>query len=355
MPPLALVACCLAWLLSTHSMEVWRSPPRPVRTLLIDNYDSYTYNIFQILAEINGAEPRVIYNDAFSSWEACLQQIPANTYDNVVISPGPGHPSVAADFGLCRDCILLSDKPVLGVCLGHQGIVTAYGGAVGKAPSPMHGRLSPVLHSNEGLFEGLPQSFHAVRYHSLAAQRPLPEELQETAWTADGDGVLMGLRHRHRELHGVQFHPESIRTDYGRRIFANFRDITARAQAGGEAGGEGAGALVSPPLPSAIDSPWRGVMSHGGDAEGCWIEKIAPLALDSEQLFSGLYGAAAASFWLDSASNGSGASGSSTLSFMGSVGASGGLIAEYRGRNDLLLRRGSSVESRRANLFEFIR
>src|SRR3954452_4744100 len=190
-----------------------------LKTLLIDNYDSFTYNLFQLLAEANGEEPTVVRNDG-ASWS----QLAGGDFDNVVISPGPGTPSHSKDFGICGDAIRESDVPLLGVCLGHQGIGHFTGGQVVHAPEVMHGRLSAVYHDDSPLFADIPQGFQVVRYHSLCVPEPLPEELEGTAWTSDG--VLMGLAHRSRPVWGVQFHPESIETEWGRQLPANFRDLT---------------------------------------------------------------------------------------------------------------------------------
>ncbi|MEU0221875.1 aminodeoxychorismate/anthranilate synthase component II, partial [Streptomyces sp. NPDC006265] len=191
-----------------------------MKTLLIDNYDSYTYNLFQLIAEVNGEEPVVVRNDAPVDGFPDLR-----AFDNLVVSPGPGHPGVARDFGIAGRLLATSPVPVLGVCLGHQGIALGEAGLVGPAPEPRHGHLSAIRHDGRDLFHGLPQHFTAVRYHSLAVREPLPETLEATAWAEDG--VLMGLRHRSRPLWGVQFHPESVLTEYGHRMFVNFRNLTA--------------------------------------------------------------------------------------------------------------------------------
>ncbi|TDC60422.1 aminodeoxychorismate synthase component I [Micromonospora sp. KC207] len=187
-----------------------------MRTLLIDNYDSFTYNLFQYIGEATGQSPVVVRND--SEWS----RIRVEDFDAVVVSPGPGSPERARDFGISRQAILESGLPVLGVCLGHQGIAQMFGGTVGPAPSPMHGRVSQVRHTGVDVFKGLPSPFDAVRYHSLAASE-LPDELEAIAWS--DDGVVMGLRHRERPLWGVQFHPESVGSDFGRELLANFRDL----------------------------------------------------------------------------------------------------------------------------------
>jgi anthranilate synthase/aminodeoxychorismate synthase-like glutamine amidotransferase len=192
-----------------------------LKTLLIDNYDSFTYNLFQLLAEVNGEEPLVVRND-----EASWGELSALAVDNIVISPGPGRPDRAADFGVCAEAIRSSNLPLLGVCLGHQGLGALHGAAVVPAPEPVHGRLSAVLHDDGPLFAGIPREFQAVRYHSLCVEQPLPDELRGIAWTSDG--VLMALEHRHRPLYGVQFHPESVCAEHGRRLVSNFCELSAR-------------------------------------------------------------------------------------------------------------------------------
>ncbi|MGP3940651.1 aminodeoxychorismate synthase component I [Streptomyces sp. 6N106] len=195
-----------------------------MRTLLVDNYDSFTYNLFHYLAEVNGREPEVIRHDD-PGWKPEMLR----DFDNVVISPGPGSPERPADFGVCRDIILDGALPLLGVCLGHQGVGLLSGARVVRAPEPRHGRLSRVAHDGSGLFTGLPSPFDVVRYHSLTVT-DLPEELRATAWTEDG--VLMGIAHRERPLWGVQFHPESICTEHGRLLLGNFADLTRSWQTG---------------------------------------------------------------------------------------------------------------------------
>ncbi|MGW0470109.1 aminodeoxychorismate synthase component I [Streptomyces coeruleorubidus] len=192
-----------------------------MKTLLIDNYDSYTYNLFQLIAEVNGEEPVVVRNDAAVEGVPDLRE-----FDNLVVSPGPGHPADARDFGIAARLVATSPVPVLGVCLGHQGIALGEHGVVGPAPEPRHGHLSTIRHDERDLFQGLPQNFTAVRYHSLSVREPLPEMLEATAWAEDG--VLMGLRHRTRPLWGVQFHPESVLTEFGHRMLVNFRNLTAK-------------------------------------------------------------------------------------------------------------------------------
>jgi anthranilate synthase/aminodeoxychorismate synthase-like glutamine amidotransferase len=186
--------------------------------LVIDNYDSFTYNLVQYLGEL-GAKVVVRRND-----EATMAQLREIGHDRVVISPGPGRPEQA---GVSLDVIkeFGPKMPVLGVCLGHQAIGLAFGGDVIRAPRPIHGKTSTVEHDNKGVFAGLSSSFQAGRYHSLVvSEKSLPKDLQVTARTKE-DGLVMGIRHRSLPIHGVQFHPESVLTNEGRRILRNFLEM----------------------------------------------------------------------------------------------------------------------------------
>jgi anthranilate synthase component 2 len=183
--------------------------------LVLDNYDSFTFNLVQYLGEL-GAEVAVRRNDAVG-----VDDVAALAPSHIVISPGPGHP---ADAGVSVAVIraLAESTPILGVCLGHQAIGHAFGGHVGRAPIPKHGKTSLVTHDGRGLFAGLTCPFEAGRYHSLAVDRDgWPEPLEACAHAED-DGVVMGLRHKRFPLHGVQFHPESMLTGEGRRLLRNF-------------------------------------------------------------------------------------------------------------------------------------
>ena len=191
--------------------------------LLIDNYDSFTWNLVHLLCEV-GAHSEVRRNDALTVDEA-LDMAP----EAIVLSPGPCTPDEA---GICLPLIAAAAGrvPVLGVCLGHQAIGQAFGGTVQRAPTPMHGKIGRVEHAGTDIFAGLPSPFEAARYHSLIVERAsLPPELEATAWTEDG--LVMGLRHRALPLFGVQFHPESIASEHGRDIVANFLAIARGANA----------------------------------------------------------------------------------------------------------------------------
>jgi para-aminobenzoate synthetase len=249
-----------------------------VRTLLIDNYDSYTFNLFHLLGEVNGEEPIVVRNDELP-WEELAALAP----DNVVISPGPGRPERPRDVGVSLDALRHARTPVLGVCLGHQALAYVAGGAVEHAPEVMHGRRSRIHHDGSALFAGLEQGFPAVRYHSLAVAA-VPPELRVTAWTEDG--VIMGLEHRARPLFGVQFHPESVSTPAGRRLLENFRDLTPRRS-------YPARAPAPPPAPVEGATP-----VHSRRLTEAWCEP--------EAVFAELYGDHDHAIWLDSARSGAG-------------------------------------------------
>jgi anthranilate synthase component II len=188
--------------------------------LVIDNYDSFTYNLVHYLNEL-GAETRVHRNDQISVADALALKPHA-----VLLSPGPCTPNEA---GICLDLITSAapDLPILGVCLGHQSIGQAFGGEVVRAQALMHGKTSQIHHTGKGVFKGLKNPFTATRYHSLSVLKSnLPEDLEVTAWTDDGE--IMGFQHRTRPVHGVQFHPESIATECGHELLANFLEL-ARA------------------------------------------------------------------------------------------------------------------------------
>jgi anthranilate synthase component 2 len=191
-----------------------------MKILLLDNYDSFTYNLAQYLGEL-GHAPVVHRNDEIS-----LGEIEAMAPERIVISPGPGRPE---DAGISVEVIRRVGQriPVFGVCLGHQAIGVAFGGDVGRAPVLMHGKVSKVQHDGKGVFAGVSQPFVAGRYHSLVVNEPAPASLEIAARTEDG--VVMGLRHREWPLHGVQFHPESVLTGEGRKILRNFLELSCSA------------------------------------------------------------------------------------------------------------------------------
>ena len=246
---------------------------RVMKTLIVDNYDSFTYNLYQLVGTINGEPPLVIRNDALT-WEEFVEL----GADNVILSPGPGHPANERDFGICRRILLEASVPVLGVCLGHQGMAHVFGGDVVRAPEPVHGRPSAIRHDGTGIFARIPQDFQAVRYHSLIVSSPAPDCLRVTAWSETG--LIMAVQHRTRPLFGVQFHPESISTEYGELLLRNFLRVPADSSRRPIA--------VKSPSPKKIAERWK-VFSRR-------LNTCPP----AEDLFCSLYGSENPAFWLDS-------------------------------------------------------
>src|SRR6185437_3958096 len=320
-----------------------------VKTLLIDNYDSFTYNLFQLLAEVNGDEPHVVRNDA-APW-AELERLP---FDNVVISPGPGRPERQGDFGICGEAIAQARVPLLGVCLGHQGLSSIHGGSVSPAAEAMHGRVSTVRHDGSPLFEGIPPDFQAVRYHSLVVAEPLPEPLEAIAWTRDG--TVMAVRHRTRPQWGVQFHPESVCTEHGRALLANFRDLTRRFAA--RSGTVGHGRPTSGRSPRAAGA--RPAVAPG-PSPGPLVADPAKLVVkvrrldtlyDAERSFVHLYGANETAFWLDSSKVDERA----RFSYMGAAGGPLSAVIHYDvGEGELRLERADrTTEILKESIFDFL-
>jgi para-aminobenzoate synthetase len=249
-----------------------------MQTLLIDNHDSFTYNLFQLLAEVNGVEPIVVRNH-----EATWGELEQLEFDNVVISPGPGRPEVEDDFGVCGEAIRSCERPLLGVCLGHQGIGWLEGGRVERAPEPMHGRVVEIEHDGSPLFAGIPSPFRATRYHSLALTRPLPTTLRVIAGC---EGVPMALEHRTRPRWGVQFHPESVATQHGKRLLENFRDLTHASRG------------------SSVDLVTPEVTKSTGRADLRVAVRRIDVHPDPESAFVALYAESEDAFWLDSSRSG---------------------------------------------------
>jgi para-aminobenzoate synthetase len=247
---------------------------RPVTTLLIDNYDSYTFNLYQLVAAVTGEEPAVVRND-----ELPWSRLARHRWDRIVISPGPGRPERERDLGVCRDALTQDEVPVLGVCLGHQGLAHVRDARVVRGADIVHGRISSIFHSADGLFAGIPQGFRAVRYHSLVVEAALPAELEALAW-AD-DGTLMAIRDRRRPAWGVQFHPESIGTEHGELLVSNFVAL---------APGRQRPARPRPRATAASDRPAAVRVHH----------RVVDGTPDAESAFAALFGDCAHGFWLDS-------------------------------------------------------
>ena len=253
-----------------------------MKILIVDNYDSFTFNLYQLAAETFGTLPVVVANDS------AFSDIAAQDFDAVIISPGPGSPVHVADFGISKNVILEMNIPTLGVCLGHQGICHLMGGSVEHAPVPMHGREDGIQHVGSGLFEGIPNPFVVVRYHSLVVPEPLPECLEKTAWTADG--LVMGIAHKTRPLWGVQFHPESICSTFGPQIMQNFRRLAEEFHARSGKNLEAAVAVSAPrfaaPMTVALEQ-------HR-------FVRRSPARQSAEEIFERAFNPEPYAFWLDS-------------------------------------------------------
>jgi para-aminobenzoate synthetase len=306
-------------------------------TLLIDNYDSFTYNLFQLLAEVNGVEPIVVRND-----EANWEELSRLGFDNVVISPGPGRPERQRDFGVCTEAIRRCQAPLLGVCLGHQGLGWVHGARVRPAPEAMHGRVRPVEHGGSPLFAGIPRRFEAARYHSLCLASPLPPDLESIA--RGDDGVAMAIAHRTRPQWGVQFHPESIATEQGRRLLANFRDLSREAldRRSEPRPGRGVGAFVT-----------SGVTNAPSEAPPTLELKVRRLEteVEPERVFAAIYGASDRAFWLDSSRPGA----SARFSFMGDAGGPLGATVTYDvDAREVRVERDGEVEVLDESIFDYL-
>jgi para-aminobenzoate synthetase len=249
-------------------------------TLLIDNHDSYTFNLYQLLARVAGEEPVVVRND-----ELAWSELAGQPWDRIVISPGPGRPERARDLGICAEALAQDAIPVLGVCLGHQGLAHVSGGSVVRAAEIVHGRISPVFHRGDGLFDGIPQGFRAVRYHSLVVDPALPPRLEAIAWS--DDGTLMAIRARSRRAWGVQFHPESVGTEHGERLISNFIALTPSRSR------EARLDVRSSAVPGGRPPPRSSGAVHT-------THRVIDAMPDAESAFAELFGDSEQAFWLDS-------------------------------------------------------
>jgi para-aminobenzoate synthetase len=273
-----------------------------MRTVLVDNYDSYSYNVFQLMAATFHEPPIVLPNDS-PRWA----DLDLDAVDAVVISPGPGRPEVPGDVGLAPDHLRASTVPVLGVCLGHQALGWLAGANVVSAPRPRHGYLETIRHLGTDLFRGIPQGFTAVRYHSLCLGEPLPDELEATAWAADK--VIMALRHRTRPWWGVQFHPESVASEHGAALFANFAELVRREH--------------RPSSSPAVSVPAIGRSRPSRTLRRRRLEFTVP----AEVLFDQLFARQRFAFWLDSSRV---ERGLSRFSFLGDAGGPLGEVLAAR-------------------------
>jgi para-aminobenzoate synthetase len=306
-----------------------------VTTLLIDNYDSYTFNLYQLIASVAGEEPVVVRNDEIE-WS----ELARHRWDRIVVSPGPGRPERERDLGIGRQALSQDVTPVLGVCLGHQGLAHVRGGSVVRGAEIVHGRISRVFHRGGGLFGGIPQGFRAVRYHSLIVEPALPPELEAIGW-AD-DGTLMAIRDRDRRAWGVQFHPESIGTEHGEQLILNFLALTP--------GRRRCGPAARPALLSTVVPAGRAPAASTGQVE--IVHRVIDGVPDAEGAFADLFGERDNAFWLDSSLV---SPELSRFSFMGT--AMGALGAQIRYQVDaqlLSVTRRDDTRTHSETLFSYI-
>ncbi|MDB5047315.1 MAG: pabB [Fibrobacteres bacterium] len=256
-----------------------------MKSLLIDNYDSFSHILFQYLWDVNGEKPLFIRNDEWT-----LEEIRSARFDNIVISPGPGHPGNARDFGVCAEVIAaFPDRPILGVCLGLQGLGLGAGANVVSAPSVRHGKHSRIHHDGQGLFAGLPQDFLAVRYHSLVIDASAEAPGLIVTATALDDGQIMAIRTAGKPFYGVQFHPESVGTEHGKSLLANFRDLSAQWLRGRGV--------------SAVDRPTTALEVRPSRPRAPRLLHARELPWrDPEAVFARFFRDRPAAFWLDSLS-----------------------------------------------------
>ncbi|MFZ5988324.1 MAG: aminodeoxychorismate synthase component I [Bacillota bacterium] len=313
-----------------------------MQTLIIDNYDSFTFNLYQYVAEITGEMPVVIRNNQLKFEE--LKQI---EYNNIIISPGPGRPDVLEDFGVCISVLQQLDVPILGVCLGHQGIAHAFGGKVIHAPEAMHGRVSKVYHEGHPLFEGIPVGFSVVRYHSLIVDKEIPPELQKIAWTEDD--LIMGIAHKEKPIWGVQFHPESICTEYGKNILKNYLSM-AEDYCKKNTHVKKHDKELSPIDISVI--PRKSLPIR---MEAKYNVKVRELSSfkDPEQVFLHFYGNHENAIWLDSSSI---VEGFSRFSFMGGSGGELFFKVSYvSSKKEITVSKNGSEQVLNESIFDYLR
>jgi para-aminobenzoate synthetase len=304
-----------------------------MRTLLIDNYDSFTFNVAQAIAGVNGEEPVIVKNDELS-----VAELLDLNFDNIVISPGPGSPVNDRDFGICGEVIERATCPILGICMGFQGIALLSGASVVPSPEPWHGRGSFVTHDGTGLFEGIPSPFFGIRYHSLHVPSLEGTDLVVTART--DDGMLMAFAHARRPIWGVQFHPESVATEYGSRIFENFRDLSLREAAPSVRN------LVANLKP--VD-----VLPDSERKELPVRSKRLADAPPAELVFASVYGEQESAVWLDSNAV---LSGRSRFSFMADASGPGDHLLRYRSRGrklEIVSHSGSEIVTE--SIFDYLK
>ncbi|WP_373480400.1 aminodeoxychorismate synthase [Geminocystis sp.] len=316
-----------------------------MKSLIIDNYDSFTYNIYQLLADVNQKEPIVITNNQLS-W----QEIKELNFDNIIISPGPGNPENIKDFGVCGEVLLKANIPILGVCLGHQGLGYFYGAKIRRSPEPFHGRISKIYHHQHSIFKGIPSPFSVMRYHSLIIDYPLPNDLEVIAKTEDN--LVMGIKHKYKSFWGVQFHPESIASEYGKELLINFRDLTKDYH-------QSVNKISY--LPSLLKNETKDKIAKKNQLNNIEItnnknykvySKKLNIFIDSALVFEKIYSQSNSSFWLDSSMI---AKGLSRFSYMGDSEGEHSFLVEYDVNNqEIKVTKNNNIKILKGDIFQFL-
>lgn len=311
-----------------------------MRSLIIDNFDSFTYNIYHLLAEVNGINPLVITNNQLS-WE----EINELNFDNIILSPGSGSPENISDFGVCGEVLLKANIPVLGICLGHQGLGYFYGAKVKRLIEPFHGRISQIYHQQNSLFDKISSPFSVVRYHSLIIEYPLPSDLEVIATTEDN--LIMGIRHKFKPFWGVQFHPESICSQYGKQLLINFSNLTQTYHHSNSQTKKNNQA--NPSFNTIKSDPCQ---EKTLNQEYKIYSKKLDIFIDSSLVFKEIYSKSSHSFWLDSSMV---EEGLSRFSYMGDTQGDNSFLVEYDvNKQEIKVTKKSEIKICTGDIFTFL-
>lgn len=315
-----------------------------MRSLIIDNYDSFTYNIYQLLAEVNSKKPTIITNNQLS-W----QEIKDLNFDNIIISPGPGNPKNIEDFGVCSEVLLKANIPILGICLGHQGLGYFYGAKIKRSPEPFHGRISKIYHQQDYIFNNIPSPFSVVRYHSLMIDYPLPSDLEIIAKTEDD--LIMGIKHKYKPFWGVQFHPESIASEHGKQLLINFQKLTKSYV-------KSVDKVSNYQLKYKynneyiVDKKCQQYKPKINNKKYQVYNKKLDIFIDSTMAFQEIYSQSSDSFWLDSSMV---AEGLSRFSYMGDCQGDNSFLVKYDVNNqEIRVIKDNKIEIFTGDIFQFL-
>lgn len=316
-----------------------------MKTLIIDNYDSFTYNLYQLLAEVNGIKPTVITNNELS-W----QEINELNFNNIIISPGSGNPENIKDFGVCGEVLLKANIPILGVCLGHQGLGYFYGAKISKSPQPFHGRVSKIYHQQDSIFNNITSPFSVVRYHSLMIDFPLPSDLEIIAKTEDD--LIMAIKHKYKPFWGVQFHPESIASEYGRELLINFHNLTKNySNLSTKFSSYQKKIVLNQNFIKENKSQENSFKIINNKQYQVYSKKL-DIFIDSAIAFQEIYSQSRDSFWLDSSMI---EQGLSRFSYMGDCQGDNSFLVEYDVNNQQIkVTKHNEIEIIKGDIFQFL-